>query len=354
MPDTALPTRLAIGTPYERGYSLGVQDRESITAFLRDGTARINCHRVRPMSRPALLEVAGAFAQVISEDVPTLFAELRGMAEGAGISIAEATLLQTRRELIAWQEVPSATDCTLIAARGHPGHAIIGQTVDLDTQLRKHGRVVRFVGKDEPDVLMYTFTGLLGYLGMNSAGVAIGINMLHCRESWGLGVPPYLLVRHALRFTNVDLILAELHRIRRASSRALTICDRQRLLSVEMTPNHVSAQETELVLHTNHFLHSALLSCEAEAGARQRSSSARHRRISELVRPGCVDRDALFEAFADHDSAPDSICWHGHGEIAGMSTVAAVVMEPSGGKMTIRSGLPCVSRDQVFEIECST
>src|SRR6188768_2183008 len=98
MPDTALPTRLAIGTPYERGYSLGVQDRESITAFLRDGTARINCHRVRPMSRPALLEVAGAFAQVISEDVPTLFAELRGMAEGAGISIAEATLLQTRRE----------------------------------------------------------------------------------------------------------------------------------------------------------------------------------------------------------------------------------------------------------------
>ena len=45
--------------------------------------------------------------------------------------------------------------------------------------------------------LLLSFGGLLGYLGINSDGLAIGLNLV-LGGDWGPGIPPYLAIRHLL------------------------------------------------------------------------------------------------------------------------------------------------------------
>ncbi len=101
---------------------------------------------------------------------------------------------------------------------------------------------------------MLSFGGLLGYLGMNSDGLAVGINLV-LGGRWGPGVPPYLAVRHVLDSAgSVDEALGVLEGLRLASSRSLMLCDRRGCAYVEFMDGRMHVvQDTELV-HTNHFL----------------------------------------------------------------------------------------------------
>src|SRR5262249_35076104 len=122
--------------------------------------------------------------------------------------------------------------------------------------------------------LVLSFAGLLGYLGLNSDGLAIGINLV-LGGQWRTGLPPYLAIRQLLdtagSVAEADAVLLGL---RLASARSISLCDPVMAAYVEVLDDEMRAVEALETVHTNHFLHPDLAPAD-ELNVFARNSSLR-------------------------------------------------------------------------------
>ncbi|WGS47617.1 C45 family peptidase (plasmid) [Burkholderia sp. JSH-S8] len=268
--DPARRVRLA-GSRREIGRQHGAALRDAIQGFLTDRIARL-APLVTAARLRELAPLVERHARVIERELPDLAEEVHGLAEGAGITLEDAYLLQLRRELTGFQRIPAAArgDCTTFARHAN-GQAVIAQTIDLNGDMASelsvleisHGGSSTNGGARGTDVALVSFTGLLGYLGINSHGVAIGLNLVLGGE-WRPGIPGYLAIRHLLdTCASVDECVDTLRRLPLASSRSLTIADAQRVVTVEYVPDSLIVIEGAEHAHTNHFLHPAFAADDA-------------------------------------------------------------------------------------------
>lgn len=297
------------GPARERGETLGRAHRDTIHRLL--------AWRATPAA------AVWPYAECVHRHLPFLAAEVTGLAAGSGIDEADAWWLQLRRELLA---VP-AGDCTTVAF-GAAG--LVGQTVDLPPVLGDGLHALDLApDAGAPAALVVTFAGLLGYLGTNSAGLAVAINMVQSAD-WRVGVPPYLLVRAVLRCRGLAEAVELLRTVPRASSRCLTLVAGGTAAAVEMTATDLRATEAATVTMTNHFLHPDLVPLDTSAPAARMESRLRRRRLQ--VRLGQAGQDVeglqrtlLDPAFQVTGAAPDA-----------PATVATVVTEPGRGRVHLR------------------
>jgi hypothetical protein len=347
----AAPIELA-GDEHDIGYQHGAACREAIQGFLDDRLARLLDEPGGAARRHELLAQAEAYGAFVRRTLPHLAAELDGLAAGAGISPAEATLLQYRREL-APAGAAAPAECSLLALRDGGGEAIVAQNIDLHCAMAPLGRVMRVTPADPrlPSSLVYTFAGLLGFVGINAAGLAIGINFV-LAGCWRMGISPYLLVRHLLRFSSAAECMAELHRLDRSSSRCLTICDSATLAMVELTCDEVRVIGGDRLCHTNHYLHPEL-ECRDEMHIFTRNASRRRLKIlgERADRLGGeAAPEALFALLSDHSMYPLGLCVHAEGDPERDATVASVVMRPGTGELFVRRGNPCETETRRFSL----
>jgi predicted choloylglycine hydrolase len=337
----SIPILDLVGDAYAIGYQHGSMLRERIQAFSRDGLFRINRILYEPTSLRELSATIREYEAEIGLSAPPLIEEISGLAAGAGISYEEAILLQIRREVIGYRKVRSGGDCTAFA-RNDGDECVIGQTVDLNGDLDEHVSVLRCRrGSGGRKVLILTFSGLLGYLGMNSDGLAIGLNLV-LGGTWKPGLPPYLAIRHLLeRASCIEDCMDLLAHIRLASSRSLVLCDRTSAANVEWLDGVAKWTFGEEMIHTNHFLADEF-SQRDEINAFAKNSSVRRLKACQdelKKKPGRRAAESYFDVLAVHP-----ICVHKDGNIRRESTVAAVVMKPREGSMYIRVGPPCLSQ----------
>ena len=135
------------GAPYEMGVQHGEQARDRVRNFVemilsdvvKDGVTREDV-----MGRTA------AFRPLFDASVPDLMDEVRGLADGAGLTNEEALLLQIRGEI--GQVCQEA--CTTFAISGAgtaDGRILIGQNSDMDPRQEEVGIVLHVV-PDHVDV----------------------------------------------------------------------------------------------------------------------------------------------------------------------------------------------------------
>ncbi len=246
------------GSRRELGLQHGRHMQGAIHAFLRDRRARVEALLTDAQSHGTLSARCGEHARLIERHLPDIAEEIHGLAEGAGIDVADAYLLQLRRELVGFSAIPRALaargDCTTFG-RCRGGTALIGQTVDLNGDMAREATALDITHADGRRLLMLSFTGLLGYLGINDRGFAVGINLVLAGR-WQPGIPDYLVIRHLLDTCGtVDQALDRIAALPLASSRTLTLCDGQRLVNVEHVLNDIAVIEGEELVHANHFLH---------------------------------------------------------------------------------------------------
>ena len=342
------------GNAYERGVQHGGALRTEITAFLNDSRARINLIREKPLDAGIMSELIQQHAAVIEDELPAIADELRGLAAGANISYEDAVLLQVRVELMAYDEKNILEgDCSTLAFKRDKGSVITGQTIDLPGNLTDLGCIFRIIPENEetPEIMMYGFAGLLGYMGLNSNGLSININMV-VSDDWTPGVSPYLLVRHMLTLSSADECLNALKKIKRSSSRSFLISDSNGLLNIECTGNEINTNADNLLLHTNHYLDPELKEKDRIHFLFRNSSMKRLALLQKLLptEKEEITANALFEIFSDHSLYPVGICAHGEGNIRRSETVGAVVMEPGKFLLHARKGNPCTSTTQSFKL----
>ncbi|MGF1428703.1 C45 family autoproteolytic acyltransferase/hydolase [Kitasatospora sp. LaBMicrA B282] len=340
----------AAGTPRELGRAHGAALAVRLRAFLDDGLARLNHLTDDPLTLDELRSSIAEYRSEITAVVPDLAEEVAGLAEGAGITEEEAWLLQLRREMMGRRLVPTGGDCTSYARTGPGTRPVLAQTVDLAADLDSHIAVLQLARTGSPRrVAVLSFHGLLGFLGMNSDGLAIGVNLV-TDGLWRPGVTPYLAIRHLLdRAGSVTEALELLAGLTLSSSRNMLLCDPERTVFAELCRNELRVTEPAggSAAHTNHYLHRDFVPFDRQSLFDRVSSDDRLWAITEGMAE--IDPQARAEEYFDVLSRPP-VCISDRGEYRVERTVAAAVLRPAERKLHLRPGNPNHSGTRVYTV----
>lgn len=340
------------GSAYERGIKYGKEIKDEIEQILGVDWSVVNEYRSTPLTEDQILDYCNEKFYFLVNEHKAISEELKGLAFGANISIQQAVLLQYRRELI---NITDHSDCSTFASKYYQDGPIIGQTIDLNGTHGNYPVILKIFpeGNEVNEILMFTFAGLLGYLGMNSNGLALGINMV-LSNGWKTGLSPYLMVRILLEWKSINEIEKEILNIKPSSSRCFMACDHTKVSMFEFTPSTYKIKKGELLFHTNHFLHKDLEAEDKLNIFTKNSSIKRLNRIKELfliAKEKDANEEEIFKTvFSDHRHYPTGICTHSE-NLKRSRTVASVIMRPSRKKMYFRIGLPCEGKTKCIEMQ---
>lgn len=345
----------AQGSHRELGRQHGEQAADSIRAHL-DHIAR-----GQKLGRAQLHAKALRFLPLFEKYCPHLAEEIRGLAEGAGIEFAEALACNIRGEL----GKASAAGCTtyVVGKSATAGKEIlIGQNSDMSQPNIDMGYVLHLKPNGKPQVLIWTFGGMIGYHGMNSAGVAHFANALGGGPKGRFAMPHYPVKRLMLECSTLDEVRDIFNRVPLASNGNYVVCDRDGgIIDLEANTNGleiITDRDRGFIAHTNHYLCPRYATPENLRNSLA-DSFPRLERMDGMLQAdfGSVTVDKIKSYLSDHSNGPASICRHPSTkdlakgfETAGR-TVASLIAEPAKNRMHVALGNPCHSDYQIFTMD---
>ncbi len=354
----AFPFHRFTGTHREIGRQFGEACQDLIRQH-RDkalGRLREKNHISADRGRSAAAE----YRSTVLEHAPFFDEEVQGLAEGAGIDLSDAYLLQLRAELGVTTPpdlIDGADECTSFAVLSEAtstGESLIGQNADLPAFYRDISVVVELVPDDQPSILMLTPAGQMSYIGINDRGMGVFANFVTC-DGWRVGFPRYFLSRLALTHERVDDAIAAIRSVPRASSRNLIMMDRSGTAAdLETTPTDDARIDpvNNLLAHANHYTADSLQAEERSTGRQLRNSQVRQARMETLLREhhGQLSPARMREILRDRVAIPDSICRADDDrEGSDIITFASVIAEPGLGRIQVAIGPPSVYQYHQYE-----
>jgi isopenicillin-N N-acyltransferase like protein len=278
-----------------------------------------------------ILEMAEATLVHHERFSEALYAEMLSMASNAGISPAEAVVVGGFTDLIDLVRAAGETgieedDCTgLIDAT----NGLVAQTWDMHASAGKYVYLFDIRPDDRPRLVVQTTAGCLGQIGMNEAGIAIGINNLTSIGRPGVTWP--FVVRKVLETTDLDDAVKVVVDADLAGGHNFMIMGPDGVgCNIEAMPggNRVTRVENGSFVHTNHCL---AAETKAEEGLRNPLNEANSDR--RLVQGAALSSD-LGAFFADADINRSAASDHD------VATCGAVVMKPGSKMMDAVWGRP--------------
>jgi len=355
---TVFPRLRLAGSHREIGRQFGAGAASLIRHHLDRALERLEAHS--SLSKADALAAAMQYRPYVRTFAPYLDEEVVGVAEGAGLTLEEAYLLQLRAEAAA---IPTAgpaplprltasddagDECTSVAvlpeATGTDS-GLIAHNADLPAFYREVGVVLEIVPDDAPAVLMLTPAGQVSYIGMNDRGLAAVANYLTC-DGWRVGFPRYFLSRVALTHQTVDQAIAAVRAIPRASSRNLVMLDAHGTAAdLETTPTDDARLDPEdgILAHANHYVAPGLRAEERATREYVNNSETRMGRIRELAaeRRGRLDVDAAQALLRDRTCYPDTLCREPEDSPGrDVMTFASLVAVPARRELWVAVGPP--------------
>jgi isopenicillin-N N-acyltransferase-like protein len=348
----SLPVIRARGGPYQRGLEHGRQCGDLIRRYpevllhvLRlEGSWRgLGAEGPLP-GREDLLARAMTFLPSLDAFAPHIVEEVRGIADGARLSLAEVLLVNVRAEVMGRTTADALCTAFAVGRSATADRCILsGQNLDQHP-LNRDLMIMLHVEPDSgPAMLMCTFAGLVGYPGINANGVSFFQNALSTRAWRAGGMPHYFFKRALLEQQDVSGCLSLARRAQFCSSANYVLTDsRGALCDLELTPDGMATLEADrdLLVHTNHFRSSSLVAEEALL-PHLPDSARRAPRMEALLssRRGRITIADLKAMLADHHDSPTGICRHQ----PDVETIAAIVAEPDQGRIHVAPGHPCVT-----------
>jgi isopenicillin-N N-acyltransferase-like protein len=346
MPSPFGPLRVLTlsGTPYERGLAHGRAHASEIRAYALDRSRLVVAGTtVTPEEALDLVEMSipahAAYA-------PDLLEETAGLAEGAAITVAQALLVSGYTDFLDVVRAHAGNaghedDCTalLLPPALAEGGGLLAQTWDMHASATPHVVLLRVM--DRLPSLVFTTLGCIGQIGMNEAGIAIGINNLSCTDG-GPGVAWPFVVRKALQQDDLEAALGCIVDAPLAGAHNFLLMGKDGSgYNVEAMPTErvVTSLGERPLLHTNHCVAPTTQLVEAARDPElANSSTQRLAEASDLLAGGVVTVEDVMKLTADERSIcrkPDPVYHY--------ETCGAAVMRPSTGDFWACWGRPSES-----------
>ncbi len=340
------------GSPYQMGWAHGQRFRDEIHMFTEERVrlcqdAKWTGHT---LSRSAVIDLAEACVAEHQAYAPELMQELQGMADATGLSLAELVINNGFTDFIdvvyncgALARPPArvADNCTAFLvpnSRSASGKAFFGQTWDMHASATPYVILLRGQPDDAPAFLTFTITGCVGMIGMNSAGIAVGINNLMATDGQ-IGVTWPFVVRKILQQDTLEAALACLTSAKLAGAHNYMLLDAQGNgyeVEAMSTSQAVQALGDETITHTNHCLIQENLDVERERPPESRHSSQnRLRRARELLTNDSITLADLMALTRDESA----ICTRPKPPMH-VESCGAAIMRPASGDFWSVWGIP--------------
>ncbi len=347
------------GTPYQMGYAHGATYREEIRRYAAERVHLVMQGKWSggaKMSREAVLDLAEQLVPAHEAFSADLTNEMRGMSAATGLSLGELIVVSGFTDFIDTVYAQNQTgsrvpldDCTafLVPDSLADGQGFFGQTWDMHDTATEFVILLNVQYGALPNAYVFTTTGCFGQIGMNDAGVAVGINNLMAADGQ-IGVTWPFVVRKMLQQTDADAALQVLRDAPLAGGHNFLIFDKKgKGYNVEAfsTRIHVTELREDALVHTNHCLVDVT---QAVAQQRptdlQRTSEARKTQAEALLAARPITIDTLQAVTRD----PTAICYTGKPPYH-VETCGAAIMRPKTGEFWAVWGLPSHNEYERFE-----
>ena len=352
------------GSAYNMGRQHGKRFYDEIHMFTEDRVRLCQDpnwtgHR---LSREAVIALAEACVVEHQTYAPDLMEELAGMADATGLSLAELVINNGFTDFIdvvynlGGVTVPAAPplasdNCTAFLVpncRSATQQAFFGQTWDMHASATPYVILLRGAPEGAPEFLAFTITGCVGMIGMNSAGIAVGINNLMATDGQ-IGVTWPFVVRKVLQQDNLDDALACVTEAKLAGAHNYLLMDRDGAayeVEAMSTSHYVHALGDETITHTNHCLIQQNLDVARERLPESRDSSEKRlRRARELLSKDRIELDDLVSLTRDEVA----ICTRPEPPMHVESCGAAIMCPPTGDFWSVW-GIPADNEYEHFSI----
>ena len=349
------------GTPYEMGYQHGQLYRKEICEMAAERVHLCSDPQWtgRELSQAEVLALAEACIPAHQAYSPDLFEELEGMAAATDLSLSELIILNGFTDFVdtiynSGKNVPVTKipdNCTAFIVPDQAsatGQGYYGQTWDMHATATPYVILLDCRPPNAPNSRIFTITGCVGMIGMNAAGIAVGINMLSGTDGQ-IGVTWPFVIRKILAQTNIEDALACLTSAKLAGAHNYLLFDKQgRGFNVEAmaTAYKITELGSESLVHTNHCLFSNTQAVEKVRPADlQANSEARLSQATGLLAQHPVTTEDLMALTRN----TDAICriseppYH-------VESCGAAIMRPATGDFWAVWGVPTKNEYEHFSL----
>lgn len=217
--------------------------------------------------------------------------------------------------------------------------SILAQNWDWQEEQKENLIHLRIERDDKPNIEMITEAGIIGKIGLNSAGVGVCLNAIRAKGVDFGKLPCHLALRRCLDSSSREIAVAALRHAGVASSCHILVADLKGGSGLECSSVdvvEVPMSPEGLVVHTNHFI-------EEHPGVQEnielKDTKTRLARISELAKAAKADVGSVGKMLEDEDGYPTAINRQ-RTEDSSTSTLFSIVMDLGARSADARIGRP--------------
>ena len=323
------PDVILRGGPEERGALHGSQLREKIEGVVDFYGDYIG------MREADVFIAARHFKKVIEDYSSEYGREITALADAAGIDPLWIFAINARSEIVQFGQ----NECT---SAFFPQTGLLGQTWDWFAASEDLIAVVQIELPDDHTIVMMTEPGIIGKIGMNSAGLGVCLNYLIDPQD-RRGLPIHILLRAILDSASMADASVRIAAAGTGRSGNLLIgaADGNALaIEFRTAASHQLPVDGDVYLHTNHYLYQG---CELRMGTPNQRENTRQR----LARA-----EAVVSAFKDHSTEamrellsdcahPEHPIYAPYKEFEGIGTIGTIctlIMDLPKKKLWLRRG----------------
>ncbi len=319
------------GTPHERGFSHGLQLKMQIADAL------VFYKRIFKLNDEKIRERATHFKQVITQFNPEYADEINAIAEGSEQDPLWIFALNARTEILSVNGGLFTNECTSMC---FTRARVLGQTWDWAKPLEALCVLMRITRPDGHVVQMLTEPGIIGKIGMNSAGLGVCLNILSINQELD-GVPIHVILRAMLDCQSVSEAAQIVKLAGTGKSSNIIVADAHG----DGTDIEFAADETVALtavdgsfVHTNHYLGEPIndLANPVFENSQHRLATA----MESVLNAEAHTVDSMKEILSNRADSQHPIyrtyCADEH--LGDVGTVATVVMDLSDRQLHIRKG----------------
>ncbi|GAB4108036.1 MAG: C45 family autoproteolytic acyltransferase/hydolase [Phycisphaeraceae bacterium] len=339
------------GDPYRLGYDhgrafareIGELTEHRLALCATDDWAKAGIHR------HVILDLAERCMPYHHRFDDTLCAELEGISDGSGVPMPELLVMNGFTDFVdvLHQHIvddPGGCTAVMVAPnQSKDGRCYLAETWDMHVGATPYVMMLDVRPSGLPASMLFTLTGCVGMIGMNEAGLAVGINNLYTKDG-KRGVTWPFVVRKMLAQYDLDAAMAVLESADLAGAHNYLVMGPDgRGYNVEATPTARAVTPLkDYFAHTNHCLEETLVQLE-----RPRTPQARQSTVTRLdqaqafltVNHGRITPEKLMEMTRIQTEVGFSIC---QTPIPGydVETAGACIMCPTTREMWAVWGQP--------------
>jgi len=200
-----------------------------------------------------------------------------------------------------------------------------------------------------PKMHMMTEAGIIGKIGLNSAGVGVTLNAIAAKGVDTTRLPCHLALRTVLESTSRDEAVTKLTKAGIASSCHIQIADTSTGgIGLENTAYDIvqmAQTPSGIITHSNHFVLKHSTACANKALP---DSPLRLARIQALLKESmdAPSMDGLRDMLKDENNYPTAIC-RAPTEKSSLATLFSVVMDLAEKYAVVKMGRPTEGGEEV-------